>query len=158
MWGWGVGRTYCRALQHVDNPRDGPGEILTDFEIPKPQNIPSVFAKLPIDAPISFDILLNLSVPILTRTAGLVSGGMTMPEGTIHENRNSARRPSDVWATGCPLVIAAPTPDAASVQRPSQLNLRTGVPAFDGRHDARPLLRSSSVSHRAIYVAEASRR
>lgn len=144
--------------QHLDDPRDGSFEILADLEIPEPQYVPSVLAKLSINAPVSFDVLLNLSIPILTRTAGLVSGGMTMPEGTIHENRDPARRPGNIWAAGCPFVVATPTPDAVSVQRLSQLDLGASVPTFDGRHDARPLFGGSSVGHRAIYVSDASRR
>jgi hypothetical protein len=140
----------CCAAQSIDNAVDGCWQIVANLEVPDPQNCPSVDAKLFVYAAISCNVLLDLSIPIRAGTTGLMSRWMAVPKSSVYEYGNSASRPGDIGTARGASVVAAPPPDAVGIECLSQRNLRAGIPAPYGGHNALPLLWCPSIRHRVI--------
>lgn len=144
-------------LQDVHNPSDDPLKVFANLEVPDSQHFPIAVAKFSINAAVSCNVLLDLSVPIFARPAWLMSRGMSMPKGAVHEDSDSACWPSNIRTPRCSLVVAAPTSEAATVERLAQLHLGPGIPTLHRGHDPFALLWRSSIRHRSK-AESASRR
>lgn len=136
-------------LQDVHNPSDNSPKVFANLEVPDSQHFPTAVTKFSINAAVSRNVPLDLSVPIFTRPTRLMSRGMSMPKGAIHEDSDSASWPSNIRTSRCPLVVAAPTSEAATVERLAQLHLRAGIPALHRGHDPFALLWRSGIRHRS---------
>lgn len=143
--------------QDVHDPSDDPLKVSANLKVPDPQHFPTAVTKFSINPPVSCNVLLDLSVPIFTRAARLMSRGMPMPKSAVHEDSNSASWPSNIRASRCPLVVAAPTSKAATIERLAQLHLGPGIPTLHRSHDPFALLWRSGVRHRSK-AESASRR
>jgi hypothetical protein len=144
-------------LQGIHNPSDDPLKVFANLKVPDSQHRPTAVTKFSIYAAVSCNVLLDLSVPIVTRPARFMSRGMSMPKRAIHEDSDSTRWPSNIRTSRCPLIVAAPTSEAASIERFAQLQLRPGIPVLHRSHDSSALLWRSGIRHRSN-AESASRR
>lgn len=110
-------------------------EVLLDFEIPDPQNDPTIFRKLSVDLGVAFDVAPDLFVPAFWMATRGPSGGMAVPPRRIDEHRHSAASPYKVRRSRDVPNVAAPSPDSRRPKSLPQSQFEAGVAAPNPAHD-----------------------
>jgi hypothetical protein len=121
--------------------------VLGDFKVPDAHDRPTGCSKLAVDSAVACDVACDLLVPIGTGASGPVSRWVAVPESSIDENRDFERGPSQVRATCCSSIVAAPASNPEPVEGASDGRLRIGVSLPYRSHDPVALLGCPGVGH-----------